>query len=320
MKKLRLIASATLVGSAALCLASCSPKLDQSVSVDCSALAFTTEIDAFWTDEAHKTCGHQDAEGMLHISLETMKFFPSNYFEHDYGGWGQKGLSCQSLRLSDGTGGFSYISPDGRARVSNYPYDNNCQPFRNGVAIGYVDGKAIFFDKNLDVVRATEYELADPFYKHLAKVCRIAPEKKYHGEHFKWVGGKCGYIDTEFNEVVPILTPYEDTRRLTGGKYDGVELDEWDTPVLEFLVSHMDASIKQVEAVFRPDGCQLHYCSDAKKAKLDLPANLDEKKTWMKTMRFRLEDQTLWEGLVLSDRQRNLTFHSLKPIDNLPAR
>ena len=44
-------------------------------------------------------------------------------------------------------------------------------PFRNGTAISYVEGKAVFFDKNLEVVKATDYALADPFDKHLAKVC-----------------------------------------------------------------------------------------------------------------------------------------------------
>ena len=295
-------------------------ELNTTVTVDCSAFAFTTEIDTFWTDKAHRKCGHPDAGGLLHISPATMKYFKPKHFDLDSGGWGQKGLRCFSFRLSDGKGGFGYLAPDGRARISNFPYDNSCQPFRNEVAISYVDGKAIFFDKSLEVVRATDYELADSFYKHLAKVCRTAPEKKYHGEHFKWVGGKCGYIDTAYNEVVPVKYGYEEARRLTGGKYDGIELDQYDAPVLDFLLSHMDEPFGTVEAVFRPDGCQLNYCTEAEKAKLDLPADLDEKETWIKTMRFRLEDQTLWEGHVLSDRQRNLTFQSLKIIDSLPVK
>jgi hypothetical protein len=296
------------------------PRLNTAVTVDCSGFAGLTEVEAFWTDKVHKTCGHPDMDGMLHISPETMKLIPADYFEHNSYDGKPTGLSCLTFRLSDGTGGFGYLAPDGRARISNYPYDNRCQPFRNGVAISYVRGKAAFFDTDLNVVRQTNYELAGPFYKHLAKVCLIAPEKIQQGEKFKWVGGQCGYIDTDFKEVVPILTPYEDTHRLTGGKYDGVELDQWDAPVLEFLVSHMDASVEQVEAVFRPKGCQLKYCSDAEKAALNIPINLDEDKTWLKTIRFRLEDQTLWEGHVFSDRQRKLKLHSLKPIDRLPEK
>jgi len=242
------------------------------------------------------------------------------YFDHIYDGVQTAGLSCLTFQLSDSTGGFGYLAPDGRARISNYPYDNRCQPFRNGVAISYVRGKAVFFDTNLDVVRQTNYELANPFYKHLAKVCLISPEKIYQGEKFKWVGGQCGFIDTDFNEVVPILTPYEDTHRLTGGKYDGVELDRWDRPVLELLAAHIDVSTEQIEAVFRPSGCQLKYCSDAETAGLNIPTDLDEDKTWLKIMRFRLEDQRLWEGHVFSDRQHNLKLHSLKPIDRLPEK
>ena len=34
--------------------------------------------------------------------------------------------------------------------------------------------------------------------------------------------------------------------------------------------------------------------------------------------RFRLEDQSLWEGQVLSDRKRNLTLHKLFPLEALP--
>lgn len=296
------------------------PRLNTAITVDCSGFAGWTGVRAFWTDKAYKTCGHPDMDGVLHISPETMKLIPPDHFDHNFSDGTRTGLSCLTFRLSEGTGGFGYLAPDGRARISNYPYDLRCQPFRNNVAISYVRGKAVFFDTNLDIVKQTNYELADPFYKHLAKVCLIAPEKIYQGEKFKWVGGQCGYIDTDFNEVVPILTPYEDTKRLTGGKYDGVELDQWDRSVLEFLVAHIDVSTEQVEAVFRPSGCKLNYCSDAEKAELNIPTDLAEDKTWLKTMRFRLEDQTLWEGHVFSDRQHNLKLHSLKPIDRLPEK
>jgi len=296
------------------------PQLNTAVTVDCSGFAGWTEVEAFWTDKAHKTCGHPDMDGMLHISPDTMKLIPADYFEHDNIDGKPTGLSCLTFGLSDGTGGFGYLAQDGRARISNYPYDNRCQPFRNNVAISYVRGKAVFFDTNLDIVKQTNYELAGPFYKHLSKVCLIAPEKIYQGEKFKWVGGQCGYIDTDFNEIVPILTPYKDTHRLTGGKYDGVELDQWDTPVLEFLVSHMDASIEQVEAVFRPNGCKLNYCSEVEKAEFEIPTDMDKDKTWLKTIRFRLVDQTLWEGHVFSNRQRTFKLHSLKPIDRLPEK
>ena len=326
MRKWNVIAMTALLGSAAFCLTSCDtkssksvhPNLGQSVSVDCSGFSFTTEIDAFWTD---KTCGYQDAEGVLHISPETMKLFKPDEFKSDFGPRQPKGLRCFPFRMSDADGkvDFGYLAADGRARLSNWPYDNDCQPFRNDVAISYVDGKAIFFDKDLEIVKVTPYALADPFYKHLAKVCTVLPEKKFHGEHFKWVGGTCGYIDIEFNVVVPIATPYESTARLTGGKYDGVELDQSGERVLEFLVDALKDNTSPVEAVFGPSGCKLESCLEEKKRVLGISPDLDETKWWLTSLHFRLEDQSLWEGHVLSNRQWDLTLHSLKRIEILPT-
>lgn len=162
MKTLNLVAVAALLGGS-LSLGACGQNLDKSVSVDCSGFAGWTEIEAFWIDKIHKKCGYQDANGVLHISQETMKYFKPTHFEEKNSWMKHEGLMCSTFRLSDGTGGFGYLAPDGRARISNFPYDNACQPFGNGVAISYMDGKAIFFDKNLEVVKATDYDLADPF-------------------------------------------------------------------------------------------------------------------------------------------------------------
>ena len=311
----RMTLTAFLV-SAVFCLVSCNQKIDKSVSVDCTGFAFTTEIEAFFD---HQDCGYQDAEGVLQISPETMKFFKPDEFNSNFGERDPKGLRCFPFRLSDGTVDFGYLAPDGRARISDYPHDNSCQPFRNGVAISYVDGKAVFFDTDLNIVKATDYALADSFDKHLAKVCTVLPEKKFHGEHFEWVGGTCGYIDTEFNVVVPIATAYETTRRLTGGKYDGEELDRWDQLILDFLVAALPDQSSQVEAVFRPKGCRLKYCIEEAKKALGISPDLDETKWALTTLHFRLEDQSLWEGHVLSNRQRDLTLHSLKRIETLPT-
>ena len=327
MRKWNVIAMTALLGSAAFCLTSCDtkssksvhPNLGQSVSVDCSGFSFTTEIDAFWTD---KTCGYQDAEGVLHISPETMKLFKPDEFKSDFGPRQPKGLRCFPFRMSDADGkfDFGYLAADGRARISDDPH--GCQFFRNDVAISYVDGKAIFFDKDLKVVEATEYELADPFYKNLAKVCTVRPQKVFYGDHsfdFEWVGGTCGYIDIEFNVVVPIATPYESTARLTGGKYDGVELDQSGERVLEFLVDALKDNTSPVEAVFGPSGCKLESCLEEKKRVLGISPDLDETKWWLTSLHFRLEDQSLWEGHVLSNRQWDLTLHSLKRIEILPT-
>jgi len=310
--------------SLALILGGCSqaaPKLDKSVTVDCSHFAGWTEIEAFWTDKTHKTCGHPGLNGVLHISPETMKLFKPDYFERNNGELVSKELTCLTFSLSDGTGGFGYLAADGRARISNYPYDNDCQPFRNDVAISYVDGKAVFFDANLNAVKQTNFVLADPFYKHLAKVCSDLPKKEFgpHNEHFAWVGGQCGYIDTDFNVVVPIEYAYENAPRLTGGKYDGVELNQWDMRTLNFFLANLESNASPIEAVFGVSGCKLNACTAARKEKLGIPTGLPEDKTWLKTMRFRLEDQTLWEGQAFYKNNRVLMLHSLYQIDSLPA-
>ena len=305
--------------SLAFTLGGCSqaaPKLDKSVTVDCSYFHMRTEIEAFLE---HTSCGHPDAEGLLHISAETMQHFDSEYFKFSRDGWHPEGLSCLPISLSNGSKGFAYVSQDGRARLSNFPYDNSCQPFRNDVAISYVEGKAVFFDADLNVVKQTHYDLADPFYKHLAKVCSTTPEKEFHGEHFKWKGGQCGYIDTNFNVVVPVEYAYEDAPRLTGGKYDGIELDQWDEPTLKFFLANLDPNASPVEAIFRPQGCRLENCKAKIKEKFKIPADLEEDKTWLKIMRFRLEDQSLWEGQAFYKNNRVLMLHSLEQIDSLPA-
>ena len=93
----------------------------------------------------------------------------------------------------------------------------------------------------------------------------------------------------------------------------------YDLPKLDFLVAALENNNSPVEAVFRPEGCQLKYCSDTKKESLKIPTDLSETEWWLNTLRFRLEDQTLWEGHVLSDRKQNLTLHSLERIESLPT-
>ena len=305
--------------SLALILGGCgqaAPKLDKSVTVDCSYFAGFLEVEALMK---HTECGHPDGDGVLYISPETMQYFTPSGFNSGRDDWHPQGLSCLPLSLSNGSKGFAYIAADGRARLSNWPYDNDCQPFRNDVAISYVDGKALFFDAKLDAVKQTEYVLADPFYKHLAKVCSQLPEKDYFGEHFEWKGGKCGYIDTEFNVVVPVEYAYEDAPRLTGGKYDGIELNQWDEPTLKFFLANLEPNASPVEAIFGVSGCKLNACTEEIKEKIKIPSDLEEDKTWVTIMEFRLEDQTLWEGQAFYKNNRVLMLHSLEQIDSLPA-
>jgi len=306
--------------SLAIALGGCgqaAPKLDKSVTVDCAGLSRPLQSKIMGT---HRECGHPDEAGVLHIRPETMAFFEDRHFKTiPWRRTPDGSLLCAFLRLSDGRHGYSYLAPDGRARMTDYPFDNECFPFRNEVAVSYLNGKAVFFDINLDTVKETNFVLALPFYKHLAKVCREMPTKDYDGEHFKFKGGQCGYIDTNFKVVVPIEYAYEDAPRLTGGKYDGVELHYSKEPVLNLFLAKLGPHASPVEAVFRPSWCNWKGCKAEIKEKFKIPQDLDLDNTRLEIMRFRLEDQTLWEGQALSDRDRNLTLHSLKQIDSLPV-
>lgn len=288
--------------SLAIALGGCgqaAPKLDKSVTVDCSYFAGFLEVEALMK---HTECGHPDGDGVLYISPDTMQYFTPSGFNSGRDDWHPKGLNCLPLSLSNGSKGFAYIAADGRARLSNWPYDNDCQPFRNDVAISYVDGKAVFFDANLNVVKQTDFVLADPFYKDIAKVCIKMPNKEFgpHNEHFEWKGGQCGSIDKNFKVVVPVEHAYEDAPRLTGG------ISLRDVPTLEFFLANLEPDRNPVEAVFGVSGCKLNACTEELKEKLKIPSDLEE-------------DQTLWEGQAFYKNNRVLMLHSLEQIESLSA-
>ncbi|MCF6275680.1 MAG: hypothetical protein L3J05_07940, partial [Robiginitomaculum sp.] len=92
----------------------------------------------------------------------------------------------------------------GLGRFSNVPRMPGCGMFgSDGLAKTYINNKAAFFDKDLNVVVRTEY----PFlYGNI--VCSEIPQRQ-QVDHWEWFGGLCGLIDADFNIVVPMKYPYE---------------------------------------------------------------------------------------------------------------
>lgn len=117
--------------------------------------------------------------------------------------------------------GWYFMNGKGHARGQLDTGDNDCQRFSNGVSVAYSHNKALYFNRNLDVVKQTKYELSSGFFKESAIVCTEKPKKLFglYNEHFEWRGGKCGYIDTNFQEIIEAKYPYEDIPVPTDGQH-----------------------------------------------------------------------------------------------------
>ena len=191
------------------------PRLPQGVdiAVECAPFVLEHEQDHPSLDLLKRDwCGKQEPNGDIFIPAEVMEktgrfAYPPSHPGQSY----PPKLDCNLIALSNGTIKHAYDRKDGRARLAQFPHDNYCELYRKGVFISYTDGKAGFYDGDLNLVHQTDYLIADAFYRGLAKVCSKIPDKKYELEHFHWVGGKCGYIGTDYKVVVPIEHPYEST-------------------------------------------------------------------------------------------------------------
>lgn len=296
------------------------------VAIDCVPIAARHEEHLEFL-LARGWCGRLNADGSLQIDPEVTTLLD---YTQPAPAWRRhsKDLKCLFIYLSNKKGGFAYVREDGRARFARFPYDAECQPFGNGVFIQYIDGLAVYTDENFEPVEKTNYVLADGFYNHLSKVCRIKPEKKYdsHGEHFEWVGGQCGYLGTEFQVVEPIIHPYESTPRPKGGKYDGDDVTGREARMVEALRADLPNG-KTLEAVFLKGGCnfQSRYTSNPMECDEKfpgLPKALYKEGNSIREIHLRQEDQTYYRGLVVSNGvpgfrewEREIYWHSVEPIE-----
>ena len=85
-------------------------------------------------------------------------------------------------------------------------FDNGPDPFADGLARTFRNGKIGYVNAELTEVIRAEWDFAFPFEGGVAKVCQgcasepVSPD----GEHRRIVGGQWGYIDRTGKVVVPV--------------------------------------------------------------------------------------------------------------------
>ncbi len=75
---------------------------------------------------------------------------------------------------------YYYVRKDGKV-MRTLTYENNADPFSDGLARTKIDGKIGFFNTNLDIVLKPVYDFAFPFYKGEAEICTGCKEIKENG-------------------------------------------------------------------------------------------------------------------------------------------
>ena len=150
-----------------------------------------------------ETCGSVSADGRLRLDASIT----------DNIDWNKYGLECIYVYGTEDQDGWYFINQAGAGRISPFLQDNDCAPFTAGVAAGLSHGKVVFYNQALEIVKRTDYVWASGYRQGVAKVCRGELVKAYDagGEHYEYQGGHCGYIDTNFEVVVPVEYPYEST-------------------------------------------------------------------------------------------------------------
>ena len=153
--------------------------------------------------EPTEYCGSISEDGLLMLNENIIESIS----------WNKYGLDCALVFGTKDKNGWYFINQKGEGRVSPFIQDNDCAPFTEGVAVGLSHGKVVFYNQALEIVKRTEYIWASSFYKGFTKVCAGDLYKKFDssGEHYEYKGGKCGFIDTNFQIVVPVEYPYEST-------------------------------------------------------------------------------------------------------------
>ena len=153
--------------------------------------------------EEEKDCGVISSQGVLQIKNRVL----------DKIRWSQYGLVCAFVIGEKDNRGWFYINQNGLGRETPFWQDNDCAPFKSGLAVGLIDDKVVFFNQIIKVTKTTDYTWASGFNKGFSKVCKGDLDKVFDesGEHFHYTGGICGFIDESFKTIIPVQYEYENT-------------------------------------------------------------------------------------------------------------
>lgn len=116
--------------------------------------------------------------------------------------------SCIVVFTSKGLTEY-FVNKSGKS-ISTVPFDG-CDRFSAGFARTEINGKIAFFNKNLDVVIKTDFNMAEPFYFKHSVVCNGQPseikkhEHEHEHEHGRRMSGKCGLINKKGELVIEPL-------------------------------------------------------------------------------------------------------------------
>ncbi|TMP33447.1 hypothetical protein [Pseudoalteromonas rubra] len=149
--------------------------------------------------EVFKNCGSLGSDGLLKVNPDLLPKVR----------WHKFGMSCINVR---GEGWF-FLNQNGLARGAPFLQDNDCNPFSEGLAVGISNGKIVYYDQVLSIIKKTDYTWSGSFHKKHAKVCKGTLIREYDasGEHYSLTGGNCGYINREFEVVVPTVFDFQST-------------------------------------------------------------------------------------------------------------
>ena len=110
----------------------------------------------------------------------------NNYVSHSYlKQLDFKGEEIISIFKDDS---FYYIRKDGK-KIKTLTYDNEADPFSDGLARTRINGKIGFFNSNLEIILKPIYDFAFPFHEGKAEICTGCKEKQ-EGEDSMLEGGK----------------------------------------------------------------------------------------------------------------------------------
>jgi hypothetical protein len=134
-------------------------------------------------------CGVIESNGQISVQK---KHIDNIYFG------GRYELACINIHRK----GWYYANEEGKI-ISAMEQDNGCDYFQDGVARTLIKGKVAFFNEQLEVVIATEFETATPFVNGYSAVCNGGYTEKLGIHTFKR-GGDCGYINKKGELVLPL--------------------------------------------------------------------------------------------------------------------